>query len=97
MYKYVGSNTEHRHKVVVGVGRQCLILPFAQDFVVDVLARKYRTNEGLTVAVNVDLIQDIMPKLIHIQAHRSFMLTIQPGNRHLINQNLVVAQGKMMK
>jgi hypothetical protein len=62
---------------------------------VDVLARKDRA--GLTMAEGIDLIQEILPKLTRVQAQRSFLRTIQPKNKHFLNQNLVVAQGTTTK
>ena len=82
MYKYVGKNPEHRHKVGVGVARQCLILPVDQKFVVDVMARKYRENEGLAMSGNIYLIQDIMPNISCVQYQKRFLHTIQHKDRH---------------
>ena len=45
----------------------------------------------------IDLMQEIMPKLMHIQDQRSFVHTIQPKNRNLMKKNLVVAQGTTTK
>ena len=48
------------------------------------------------MAENIDLIQDIMPKLSRVQAQRRFMHTIQPKSRQFLKKNLV-AQGTTTK
>ena len=84
MYKYMGRKLEKIQNFGVGVGSKCLILPIYQKFVVNALARKDRSNEGLMMAENIYLILDIFPKLSRVQAQRSFVCTIQPNNRHLL-------------
>ena len=88
---------ENKHKIGVYIGRQFLILPVDQKFVVDILAWKDHTKEGLKMAENIDLIEDIMLKLSHIQSQKIFLCTIQPNNKNLLKQKLVLVQGTMAK
>ena len=69
-----------------------MILPVDQKFVVGVLDRKDRTNERLTMAKSIDLIQDIIPRKHFVQSQSIVLRTIQSKNVHLQKRNLLVEQ-----
>ena len=64
---------------------------------VDVLAKKDLTNEGLSMTEALDMIQDVLPKLSCKQVYNCFKRTFLPNNKSVLKSIPVVAQSTTTK
>ena len=94
---YVGGKEDTRRTIGDDVGRPRLIVKEDTTFVVDVLARKDRLNEGFSMAEALDMIQCVLQKLSCKQVYNCFKLTVLPNNKSVLKSTPVVAQSTTTK
>jgi hypothetical protein len=95
--KYLRGKEDSRIIIWYALGRPRLITKEDAPFVVDVLARKDRANEGLSMAEALSMIQDVLPKLSREQVYNSFKRKILAKNKSVLKAKPVVAQSTTTK
>jgi hypothetical protein len=73
-------------------GRPPLLTARNQGFIRNVLARKDRASEGANYQEEVDLVQDLDPKLRLEQARHHLSQFLMKGDTSIVNSKAVVAQ-----
>ena len=77
-------------------GAPGLVKKEVQNFVVDVLRRRDRANEGLTNRDTAEMIHDLVPELNIDQVTGALRKTVRPNNKDLLT-NIVKAQASTTK
>ena len=79
--KYACADLSKRRKLGTQVGRPQAILDNTGEFVVDVMRRKDRANEGMTRTDAIDMLQDLQPEKTRTTLARSFDRNVRPKNK----------------
>jgi hypothetical protein len=77
--EHITTNDKKRIRLGDGVGRKPLISSTSQAVIVDVLVRKDRANEGVSVTGAVDILEQMHPELSRPQLELSFRRTVRPA------------------
>ena len=89
---------EDTHRTIGNAfGHPHLIAKEDATFVVDLIARKDRANEGLSMAEALEIIQDVLTKLSLNQVYNCFKRTILPNNKSVLKSTTVVSQRNTAK
>lgn len=94
--KYVHPDPAKRQRLGAHAGQPSLVDASTQAFVVDVIRRRDRANDGMSRREIVGMIQDLKPKLSKQQVSDVFLKTIRPNNCSLLT-NIVKAQATTTK
>jgi hypothetical protein len=89
---YVCKDESKRRIVGNRMGRKPLIDRKSGEFVVDILVRADRGNNGSTPAEMIDQVVELKPDLTRKQASRAMYRTILPGNKKKIRPKSRLAQ-----
>ncbi len=88
---YIQDDLSQRRKLGVGVGKPSIISVDKQKFMVDVVRRRDRGNDGLSNAAVVEALGELVPTTSRDQIRQSWRRTILPGFKSTLT-GLVVAQ-----
>jgi hypothetical protein len=82
---YIRSNRLKRREVGVGVGPgKTTLMPDTEDFLVDVMRRRDRGNDGMDRSESIQMMQDLQPELSHKQAERQFDRNVRPAHKDVL-------------
>ena len=96
LHGYVHPDTSKRTPLGSHKGAPSLVKPELQEFVVDVVRRRDRGNEGLTNRDTAEMIQDLVPEFTTEQVMSSLRKTIRPKFKSVLT-NIVKAQASTTK
>ena len=82
--KYVCTDPGKRRKLGSQPGPSRLVSKDASQFVVDVMRRKDRADDGMNRRESIDLLQDLQPELTRKQATGAFDKTIRPEHKAVL-------------
>ena len=95
--KYSCAKVDNQRYTGKSVRRNSPLSTENRRFVANVLARRYRGNEGSKKSEAIDLVQDILPHLNRIQDGHSFARTILPNHPTVMKSRTVKAQATTKK
>ena len=90
--KYAFKDKEKRLKVVVQDRRKSIVSTNNTDFLSDMVVRADRANDRITHQESISTLQELEPKLTHIQSKRYFVQTFFKNNAGKVKKRLVKAQ-----
>ena len=96
LHKYMHADLTKRTTLGSHAGRPSLLKPLVQSFVVDVLQRRDRGNEGLTNQDAASMIVDLEPALTTKQASEILRRSIRPKFSDVLT-NIIKAQASTTK
>jgi hypothetical protein len=94
--KYITTDESSRQKIGAGVGRKPLLNLGQEKFVVDVVRRYDRGNDGLSNAGVLDTLGELKPNLTRTQLGNAWRNTIRPHHKKELT-GIVTAQATTTK
>lgn len=82
---YVCEDESRRRTVGVGVGNaKRLLQPDTEEFLVDMMRRRDRANDGMDRRAGISMLQDLQPELSSLQAQTQFDRVLRPAHKDVL-------------
>ena len=94
--KYVHDNPGKRRVLGAGVGAPKTVSEDVSEFLVAVMRRRDRANDGMSRSMSIDALQDLVPEKTRSALTKSFDRNIRPANKELLT-GIVKAQASTVK